>query len=236
MKREFQRQLTEARRAQILKAAIAVIAEQGFQRTTIKQIAAKAEVADGTIYNYFTNKDDILMAIIAQISEAEVRDIHFAEARQMNFNDFAQEYIAHRMAEVDAGYPMIKVIVAETLANPALGRQIYDQIYQPGFDTAEAYFQQLVADGTLPAIDVAMLTRLFAAPIFGLLLLRMFGDEHVTAHWEGYSELLSQRMLNMLQPQTTTQILQTAEKKEGEKQTEIAAMVEKKRKKKGKKS
>lgn len=236
MKREFQRQLTEVRRAQILKAAIAVIAEQGFQRTTIKQIAAKAEVADGTIYNYFTNKDDILLAIIAQISEAEVRDIHFAEARQMDFSDFAQAYVAHRMAEVDEGFPMIKVIVAETLANPELGRQIYDQIYQPGFDSAETYFQQLIAEGSLPAMDVAMLTRLFAAPIFGLLLLRMFGDEHVTAHWEDYSELLSQRMLTMLQPQRTTQSLQSTEKKEREEQSEIAAVVEKKRKKKGKKS
>jgi len=229
MKREFQRQRTEARQAQILQAAVAVIAEQGFQRTTIKQIAAKAEVADGTIYNYFKNKDDILMAIIAQITEAEVRDLHFAEARQMDFATFTQEYIAHRMAEVDEGFPMLKVIVAETLANPALGRQIYDQIYQPSFDVAEAYFAQLIADGTMPAGDVAMLTRLFAAPIFGLLMLRMFGDAHVSEHWEEYSELLGTQMGQQFRPQP-------AESEEAGERAATEVVAGKKRKKKGKKS
>ena len=66
----FQDQLIEARRQQIIDAAIAVIAEQGFQRTTIKQIAGRAGVADGTIYNYFKNKDAILFAIVNRLSEA----------------------------------------------------------------------------------------------------------------------------------------------------------------------
>ncbi|MCB0093819.1 MAG: helix-turn-helix transcriptional regulator, partial [Caldilineaceae bacterium] len=83
MNKRFQKQLTQARRQQILDAAVQVIAEQGFQNTTIKQIAARAEVADGTIYNYFKNKDDILLAIIRQVTEVEVRDLHFAEAQQM---------------------------------------------------------------------------------------------------------------------------------------------------------
>ena len=45
----------------ILEAAIKVFAEQGFFRSTISQIAKEAGVADGTIYLYFKNKDDILL-------------------------------------------------------------------------------------------------------------------------------------------------------------------------------
>lgn len=44
----------------ILEAAIKIFAEQGFFQSTIAQIAKQAEVADGTIYLYFKNKDDIL--------------------------------------------------------------------------------------------------------------------------------------------------------------------------------
>ena len=69
--------------------AIEVIAEQGFQRTKIKQIAARAGVADGTIYNYFKNKDAIFLAIMARLTEAEVRELDFAEAQQIKFADFA---------------------------------------------------------------------------------------------------------------------------------------------------
>ncbi|BBO92376.1 TetR/AcrR family transcriptional regulator [Desulfosarcina ovata] len=45
----------------ILDAAIKVFAEQGFFQSTIAQIAKAAGVADGTIYLYFKNKDDILV-------------------------------------------------------------------------------------------------------------------------------------------------------------------------------
>src|SRR5210317_1044994 len=45
----------------ILEAAITVFAEQGYFQSTIAQIAKEAGVADGTIYLYFKNKDDILL-------------------------------------------------------------------------------------------------------------------------------------------------------------------------------
>ena len=45
----------------ILEAAIKVFAELGFFQATIAQIAKEAGVADGTIYLYFKNKDDILV-------------------------------------------------------------------------------------------------------------------------------------------------------------------------------
>ena len=45
----------------ILEAAVKVFAELGFHQSTISQIAKAAGVADGTIYLYFKNKDDILV-------------------------------------------------------------------------------------------------------------------------------------------------------------------------------
>lgn len=45
----------------ILEAAVKVFATQGFFASTIAQIAREAGVADGTIYLYFKNKEDILV-------------------------------------------------------------------------------------------------------------------------------------------------------------------------------
>jgi TetR/AcrR family fatty acid metabolism transcriptional regulator len=45
----------------ILEAAVKVFACQGFYQSTVAQIAKEAGVADGTIYLYFKNKDDILV-------------------------------------------------------------------------------------------------------------------------------------------------------------------------------
>jgi TetR/AcrR family transcriptional regulator, fatty acid metabolism regulator protein len=48
----------------ILEAAIAVFAENGYFNSRVSDIAKRAGVADGTIYLYFKNKEQILMATI----------------------------------------------------------------------------------------------------------------------------------------------------------------------------
>ena len=53
----------------ILDAAVAVIAERGYFNSPVSAIAARAGVADGTIYLYFKNKDDVLRAAIDETFE-----------------------------------------------------------------------------------------------------------------------------------------------------------------------
>ena len=48
----------------ILDAAVEVIAENGYFHSTVSAIAARAGVADGTIYLYFKSKDDVLRTAI----------------------------------------------------------------------------------------------------------------------------------------------------------------------------
>lgn len=48
----------------ILDAAVAVFAEKGFFVARISDIADRADVADGTVYLYFKNKEEILMTAI----------------------------------------------------------------------------------------------------------------------------------------------------------------------------
>ena len=47
----------------ILEAALKVIAENGFHGSQVSKIAKEAGVADGTIYLYFKNKEDILISL-----------------------------------------------------------------------------------------------------------------------------------------------------------------------------
>lgn len=54
------------RHQQIADAAIAVFAEKGFHQARVSDIASRAGVADGTIYLYFRNKEDILLSIFEE--------------------------------------------------------------------------------------------------------------------------------------------------------------------------
>jgi TetR/AcrR family fatty acid metabolism transcriptional regulator len=53
----------------ILDAAVEVIAENGYFQSPVSKIAARAGVADGTIYLYFKNKDDVLRAAIDRMMQ-----------------------------------------------------------------------------------------------------------------------------------------------------------------------
>jgi TetR/AcrR family transcriptional regulator, fatty acid metabolism regulator protein len=51
---------------QIIDAAVNVIAENGYHQAQVSKIAKEAGVADGTIYLYFKNKEDILISLFRE--------------------------------------------------------------------------------------------------------------------------------------------------------------------------
>lgn len=53
----------QRRRQSIIEAAVKVFARKGFYNANVKDVAKEAGVADGTIYLYFKNKDDLLISL-----------------------------------------------------------------------------------------------------------------------------------------------------------------------------
>ena len=51
---------------QIIDAAVVVIAQNGYHQAQVSKIAKEAGVADGTIYLYFKNKEDILVSVFRE--------------------------------------------------------------------------------------------------------------------------------------------------------------------------
>jgi TetR/AcrR family fatty acid metabolism transcriptional regulator len=56
----------------IIEAATKVFAKKGFYQSKISEIAKEANVADGTIYIYFENKDDILISLFEEQMKAVI--------------------------------------------------------------------------------------------------------------------------------------------------------------------
>jgi len=54
----------------IIRAATKMFAKKGFYKTRISEIAKEAKVADGTVYIYFENKDDILISLFEEQMKA----------------------------------------------------------------------------------------------------------------------------------------------------------------------
>jgi TetR/AcrR family fatty acid metabolism transcriptional regulator len=107
----------------ILEAAVKVFAEQGFFQSTIAQIAKEAGVADGTIYLYFKNKDDILV----QFYQYKTRQIFERFREAVSQPETAEEklrcLIRVHLEEFQKDRNMAIVYQAETHQNRWLGDQ-----------------------------------------------------------------------------------------------------------------
>ena len=67
-----------ANRAAILDAARTVFAEQGYDGASVRDIIRRTELASGTFYNYFPDKDTIFVALIEETGEEARRRVRNA--------------------------------------------------------------------------------------------------------------------------------------------------------------
>ena len=61
-----------ARRTRVIDAAMALAAEGGYDAVQMRDVAARAQVALGTIYRYFSSKDHLLAACQVELWQAQV--------------------------------------------------------------------------------------------------------------------------------------------------------------------
>lgn len=67
--------LVEERRTQILGAAIKLFSDKGYYRTTILDIAKTAGISSGLIYQYFSEKEDVLCFALLHVVDTYEREI-----------------------------------------------------------------------------------------------------------------------------------------------------------------
>ncbi len=88
----------------ILDAAVKTFARTGYHRTRVADIAREAGVADGTVYIYFENKEDILVSLFQDLMIRFVEDL-FSELLQcQNATEKLRKIITYHLTTL-AGKP-----------------------------------------------------------------------------------------------------------------------------------
>ena len=72
-------------RAAILDAARRVFAESGYEASSIRDIVRRSGLAAGTFYNYFPDKQSVLLALLEDRTEVLRRRLRLARARARDF-------------------------------------------------------------------------------------------------------------------------------------------------------
>ena len=187
----IRKQLAEARRAQIIDAAAQVFAEKGFHRATTREIASAAGVSEGTIYNYFDSKADLLIGIVAGLADMEHLGVELEEALQGDVKDFFIAMFRHRLGWIGQKGETILAVLPEMMVNPALRDRFYQQFVSHTTQLLEHYVQARVEMGQVRPLDVSLMVRAVQSMFMGLLMLRILGDEEVQSRWDEMADVLA---------------------------------------------
>ena len=138
----------ERQRRRILNAAWKLFDERGIDRVTMAEITSASGVQPSTMYQYFSNKDDIVWALVSELMRevsGRVKQAHGGRAERPCSNQallefMADELVEHQvkvrfMAQFDAMYardwPAERLITLESQINPE-GFQVFTDLIRDG--------------------------------------------------------------------------------------------------------
>jgi AcrR family transcriptional regulator len=183
MNREARQQhARDVNRRAILDAALALFLENGYDRVSMRNIAARVEYSPAAIYGYFPSKDEIFYAL----AEEGFRLLG-AKHPSAPASDDPIEHVrsaAWRFYEFSKEQPQYFALVFLDRQVPRIGRDFERfPVLLEQRNRLIAQMQRCVSEGALPAsLDAHVAVKLLWAPIFGIAALRLSDRIPTTEH------------------------------------------------------
>lgn len=189
---DVQETLKRLRREQILEAAGRVFAEKGYHSAKMRDIASAAGVSNGTVYNYFASKEELLQALLHRLNETEQRSAQFSGEGGRSLPELMEKLLAHRFGFLGEHAEIFRAVLPVLLSMPSLRENYQKEVLAPSFAMADGWLEGMMEAGVLKRADSSMVGRLLAAQALGLLMIRLLGDEPTCERWEDFPALVTQ--------------------------------------------
>lgn len=155
------------RQQEIIEAAIGLIADNGIQNLTIKNIAGKLGITEPAIYRHFESKFDILYALLDSFEEISSGILHQVATQEMAPLAKIEAFIFDRLSRMVANPKMAKVLFAEELFqdDERLAAKVM-KIMHGHKDIINSIVEAGKTDGTIRTdIDSVTLFRIIFGPV-----------------------------------------------------------------------
>lgn len=151
-------ELIEKRRRQIILAAIELFGKNGYHSTTIREIAKRADVSIGTIYQYVSDKEDVLFLTLIEVLDDYTR--HVPAAIENVTEPLARLYAAINAycAVNDAKIGATLLAYRETKSLPKMRRKLIQDKELATNHLLAACINDCVSAGLMDDVDVELFT------------------------------------------------------------------------------
>jgi TetR/AcrR family fatty acid metabolism transcriptional regulator len=155
-----------AKRERILRAAIRIFSQKGYFNSKISEIARLAGVADGTIYLYFKNKDDLLISLFEEKMGEVVADVRARVAEGDGALSRLRIFIRNHMDLLTREAGLIEVIQVELRQSNKFMKEYVPVKFLEYLDVISAILEDGKREGVFrPELNVTLTRR----AIFGAL-------------------------------------------------------------------
>ena len=155
---DLKQTVSEMRRSSILDGAETVFCERGYNKATTKMVAKAAGVGEGTIYNYFKNKHQLLLALLEKIVMEPIKRI-MLENPPDDPAYFLNLIIENRSLFVRKYGSLLASLLTEISKNPQLMTEFYQKIIKPFSDLLENYLKKQETAGHFRAINPLIISN-----------------------------------------------------------------------------
>ena len=170
-RQERKESITKQRKQQIFDAALKVFSQKGFDQATIPDIAQEAEVAVGTIYNYYQSKHDLLLSIIKDYIVTESLTGLLEQSPKSDAATFLSSLINERLTIGLANTDAMQLLMSEIRRDPELLRQYTEQVVRPTFKLLEEQLESRIARDTYHPSNIRVVVRALIGMIIGLVII-----------------------------------------------------------------
>ncbi len=155
-----------AKRERILRAAIKIFSQKGFFNSKVSDIARSAGVADGTIYLYFRNKDDLLISLFEEKMAEVVADVRERIAAEDGALSRLKIFIENHMSLLVREAGLIEVIQVELRQSNKFMKEYVPVRFLEYLDVISEILELGKREGTFrPDLNVTLARR----AVFGAL-------------------------------------------------------------------
>lgn len=165
----------DARPAELLVAALELFTERGYAATRLEDVAKRAGVSKGTVYLYFSGKEELFKAVIREgLLPVLERGEKLVAEHQGDTAELIGSLI-HGWWEAIGSTPyagITKLMMSECRNFPEIGSFYVEEVITRGHELVRTALQQGIDSGELRRIDPEYATRLVFAPLVMLVIWR----------------------------------------------------------------
>jgi len=150
---------------EIVQAAAEEFREQGFEGSTIEAIAARVGILKGSLYNYITNKEDLLFAVIEEPAQRLLRELHAMEQARDEPATARLRRVFHIQIRIFTDHYPAAFVYLQQIGRPS-HREDFRAMDRQYIEAIEAVIVDGVAQGEFPS---AVRPAVAARGIVGML-------------------------------------------------------------------